>query len=126
MNGFIKINIGGKERGFKFGTKAIGKTLKDLNVNIIDLLSLASENPFEVYPVIFYHGAVAYCQKPDINEVVDFTLDDVIDWIDNIKGGLFSKDLAPLILAFGESMGVDIPQEETEPEVEGQPKKKRK
>lgn len=102
MNGYVKLDIGGKERGFKFGNYVIGMTIKDLGVNMVEFDKIALENPFLVFPVLMYHAA-AYNEKT-AKRIVDFDQMDVNVWIDEIEGGLNSPVMSQFSQAFVEAV----------------------
>lgn len=109
MNGYIKIDIGGKERGFYFRNKAIGNILAHFNTTITEVGFMIDNNPWRFFPIAFFYALSAFSEKE--KEVVDYTIDDIEDWIDD-KGGLKNDDFKKVINVFLVSIGVGLPQEE--------------
>lgn len=102
MNGYVKINIGGKERGFKFGNYVLGMTIKDLGVTMVEFDKMVLENPFLVFPVLVYRAA-EYNEKA-AKRVVDFDQMDANEWIEELPGGLSSPEMAQFSQAFVEAV----------------------
>lgn len=105
MNGYTKLPLAGKERGFQFDIEAIGNILDSLKIGMSDLHLIMGSNPFKAYPVIVYEGIKKYAKKRE--EEIPTALE-VEAWIE--KDGLFEKNVANIILAFGESIQSKLPQ----------------
>lgn len=71
---YIQVNIGGKDRGLKFNQVALEVYSKH-----IDLQNAV--NTSTIYAT-FYAGLVGNCYVK--NEEVDFTFEDVTDWVDEL------------------------------------------
>lgn len=79
-----EVEIGGKTRGFKFGTYQLGVTCKAEGCDIVEVLRRL-ENPEQNLLTILnflYGAAVAYNESKRLP--VDFTPPDVSDWLDEI------------------------------------------
>ena len=76
----IILNIGGKDRVFYFGLGFLGRLLDETNTSMSDFDKLRTENPFKWIPLMMFHS----CAWGLIREgkIVDFTLQDMINWID--------------------------------------------
>jgi hypothetical protein len=105
-----EIKIGGKVRGFKFGTYALGIACREEDVDIIELgrrLNDASKHLLSIVNFL-YAAAKSYCIANKLE--VDFSPTDVGDWLDEL--GL-DKSLE-IIRA-----GLEVPNKEA-PETPGQ------
>ena len=94
------IKIGGKDRHISFGLKAISELVDHEDWGFAKLGQKMSSNPLITTPLIVYYGAKNGADRN--SEVVDFTLNDVYDWIEEI--GLNSPELISLINAFSSSL----------------------
>lgn len=95
-----KINIGGKERNISFGLKAISELVDHEDWGFAKLGQKMSSNPLVTTPLIIFYGAKNGAERN--GEVVDFTLNDVYDWLEDI--GLSDPSLITLINAFSTSL----------------------
>lgn len=124
MNGIINIELGGKNRGFRFKTKALGDIQEHFKVSISDFGRLIDTTTFNFYPVAFYYGLLSYSEKN--KEDIDYTLQDVIDWIDDEPKGLLDGKMQPVVNCFLESIGFRLapdPNEEIQEETKESKKK---
>lgn len=111
---FIKEEIGGKERTFSLGTRAIGNVLKHFNNDIIEYLQLLQSNGFlSAAPTLFYMHEHAVKRS---GGKVDFTLDDVEDWIDDLDGGFHNKTVQNLLNEFITTLKSYLPSTENNDE----------
>lgn len=88
---YIEFEIGGKLRGFKFGVGFLGDILEFLDTDIVGLGKSISKNPFKATPAILFFGHKRECERKGVP--VTFTLDDVNDWIEELKGGLNNENI---------------------------------
>tara|TARA_R110002020_G_scaffold471625_2_gene698876 strand:- start:1927 stop:2289 length:363 start_codon:yes stop_codon:yes gene_type:complete len=94
------INIGGKDRYISFGLKSISELVDHEDWGFAKLGQKMSSNPLITTPLIVYYGAKNGAERN--GDVVDFTLNDVYDWIEEI--GLNSPELIKLITVFTNSL----------------------
>lgn len=105
MNGYTKLPLAGKERGFKFDIKAMAEILKRLNVGFEGLNGIMTSNPFEAYPAIVYEGLKRNAER---KEETAPTFDEVMDWVES--DGLLTENVLNIVKAFGESLESMLPQ----------------
>src|SRR5688572_1402738 len=78
----FELQIGGKTRGFKFGTYSMSITCQKENCTLGELiLKLDDAQPLTVLHVI-YGAAVAFAKSK--KQTVDFDESDVSDWLDEL------------------------------------------
>jgi len=94
------VNIGGKDRTISFGLKAISELVDHEDWGFAKLGQKMSTNPLITTPLIVYYGAKNGAERN--NEVVDFTVNDVYDWIEEL--GLSNPILIGLITDFTNSL----------------------
>lgn len=76
----VILNIGGKDRTFYFSLGFLGNMLEETNTNMIDFDEKRQSNPFKWVPLMMYYScAWGFIRE---NKVIDFTLQDMINWID--------------------------------------------
>jgi hypothetical protein len=77
--GYIQLELGGKKRGIKLGNYALMEYSK---INGTGVVEFNDENPIKLCTDLIYCGLKnnAYIKK----EIFDFTLDDVILWVDDM------------------------------------------
>lgn len=77
----INLFIGGQYRDFHFGLGFLGNLLEETNTNMVDFDEKRTSNPFKWVPLMMFHS----CAWGFIREgkTVDFTLQDMINWIDD-------------------------------------------
>ncbi len=119
MNGYVKLPLNGKDRGFKFDIKAVGGILKALSISVDGLSKAMTDNPFESYPVIIYEGLKRNAEKakedlPDEEKV--------IEWIES--DGILSENVLNIIKSFGESIVSLLPESKEVPNVKAKAAKK--
>lgn len=110
MNGYVKLPLGGKDRGFKFDIKAVGSVLKRLDVPVDNLSKAMTDNPFEVYPIIVIEGLKRNAEKSKADLPDE---DEVIEWIE--KDGILSENVLNIIKAFGDSIVSLLPESKAVP-----------
>ena len=75
------INLNGKARPFKFGANAVRVYKKEFGRNFfVDIKIIGEEFDFEVLIAYAYVGLIEGCRKNNLK--VDFSVEDVADWID--------------------------------------------
>ena len=94
------IKIGGKDRLISFGLKAISELVDHEDWGFAKLGQKMSSNPLVTTPLIVFYGAKNGAERN--GEMVDFTISDVYDWIEDI--GLSHPDLISLINDFAKSL----------------------
>jgi hypothetical protein len=118
---YIKLTIGGKERGFKFGLGFLGEAFNNLGFTVTELDTELSKNPFKVIPELMYQSALYNClrsgEKPDFDKYI------MSDWIDE-AGGLASPVVLEFLQGITKSMTKDVPKEDLEVVEEEGAKKK--
>ncbi len=110
---YLKLNLGGKERGAKLGLLFLENLQKAENKNIQELFE-ELENPARlpfVVPKFIYYSLITNCQMNGND--VDFTMVDVYDWIE--EEGISNKDgsVVKFIDAFVKNMTKLFPPEAT-------------
>lgn len=105
---FIKIKIGGVERGFKFDIKSTGEILKKLNCSMFSLGDEMVKNPFIVYPAILFFGAKREAEKS--KKVFDHEYDDVFDWVEKDTEGIMGDSVMKVIGCFSDSVVSLLPE----------------
>lgn len=108
---YLKLNIGGKERGAKLGLLFLENAQKAENKNIEELFKELQERSFFFAPKLLFYALQTNCQLN--GETQDFTLSDVYEWVE--EDGVSRKDGAILtfINAFSESVTKLFPPENT-------------
>lgn len=101
---YIKLNIGGEERGAKLGLGFIRFFSESENTDVATIFeSTEGPNALIFIPKAIYYSLAYNCQRK--GETADFTIDDVFDWIDEI--GPSSPEVLKWIEAFGQSFKTD-------------------
>jgi len=111
----ITLNLGGKDRLCHFGFGFIGNLLDAHKISYTDFDVERNANPFKWMPIMIFHSMEYALLRED--KEVDFTLKNVIEWIDE-------TDLETLIKfrqSFDLSLTKDVP---TQPEVKKKVTKK--
>ena len=77
----ITLHIGGQERIFYFGLGFLGNFLEKTGIEMSEIDNKIKENPFKWIPLMMFHScAYGYIRE---NKEVDFTLQNMIEWIDD-------------------------------------------
>lgn len=113
---YIEFEIGGKLRGFKFGTRCLQYVLSDLDCSIAELGEEMDKNPFKVRPYILFNAHKFNVQKK--GQPVTFDIDDVFDWIDEVENGISNVNILECMRLFVESIRGHLPKVEGEEPVE--------
>lgn len=118
---YIKLNLGGKERGAKLGLLFLENAQKAENKNIEELFKELQERSIFFAPKLLFYALQTNCQLNGENQ--DFTLANVYDWVE--EDGVSRKDGAVLtfINAFSESVTKLFPTENKESKEVGKLKK---
>ncbi len=98
----ITIEIGGRPRLISFGLKAIGEIIDHDDMGFVGLGHKMKNNPLVTTPLIIYYGAKNGVERN--GALVDFTLGDVCDWIEDM--GLSNPELIKAINVFSDSLTV--------------------
>lgn len=115
----MEIEIGGKKRKFSFGIRALGNVLKEFDNDIHGYLDLLQSNGFLTVGPTLYH-LHAHAAKREGKEV-DFTVDDVEDWVEQLDGKFHNKDVQNVLAEFIGTLASYLPEQE---ENKDDPKKK--
>lgn len=105
---YIKVEIGGVDRGFKYDNKSTGEILKHLNVSLQGLGKEMVDNPFLTYPAILFFGAKRSAEKS--KESFNHELDDVFDWVDDEPEGLLGEKVISIATCFSETIMTLLPK----------------
>ncbi len=105
---YIKFNIGGELRGFKFGLKFLSDILSRFDTDIMGLGELLDKNPFLTRPVVLYLAHKYNCERQGLP--VNFTESDVIEWIDNLDNGISHPDIIECVRMVVESIRAHMPK----------------
>lgn len=106
---YIKLKLGGKERGAKLGLLFLENALKAQNMNIQELVKEFEERNLFFTPKLIYHSLVTNCQLS--GQEVDFTIEDVYDWVEEDGVGNEESALVTFVNAFAESMKKIFPDD---------------
>lgn len=106
-----EININNKILPVKFGAYVM-KCLADAGIKLTDLSTLLQENPADIIPKIIYYGAVNASPERKGENV---TLNDIYDWIDEQKGGLFGETVIGVVNLFTAQMSDGVPTQKNTP-----------
>lgn len=77
---YLKLNIGGKERGAKLGLLFLENAQKGENMNIQELFNELQQRSIFFAPKLLHYALLTNCQLN--GETPDFNLSDVYDWIE--------------------------------------------
>ncbi|WP_312306231.1 hypothetical protein [Chryseobacterium sp.] len=122
MGNYIKLHIGGKERGLKVGLGFLQQYTEQEKVTLNELIDKFTSDAFFTIPKMLFHS-LSFNDKLAGNPI-DYTLDNVFDWVDEI--GLQSEQIALYCTTFAESIKVHLPKAESDEASEGKkaPQKK--
>ena len=118
----LEFEIGGKQRGFRFGLKFLGDLLTHFDCDMGGLGLMIDKNPFATRPVILYLAHKAYCQSN--KKPIDFTEDDVCTWVDEMPNGISNDNVVQSIRMVIEAIQSHLPKIEEIAEEETDSKKK--
>ena len=107
---YIKLNIGGAERGAKLGIGFLEKVMKGEDITLQTLFNKVEVEAFTFLPKLLYYALAYNCERAKEN--VDFDLNDVYDWTDEI--GINSDEYLKFQVAFYNSIKTHLPQEAQE------------
>lgn len=127
MSRYIKLNIGGKERGLKFGIGFLQQFTEQENMTLTDLFVKFETDSFFTVPKMIYHSLT--CNDKIAGNTIDYTINDVYDWVDDL--GMKSDEITLYCTTFIESIKVHMPtpekkEGEEDPEQEGKKKSQKK
>lgn len=103
----IKLQLGGKERSLRFGLGVLGDIQDHLKIDMAELLSMIQKNPFKLMPVAMYYAAKYEVEKA--GKMVDFTLFDVVEWIEELEGGYTNKAIDEAGICLIRSLTKNVP-----------------
>ena len=107
---YIKLNIGGAERGAKLGIGFLEKVMKGEDITLQTLFNKVEVEAFTFLPKLLYYALAYNCERA--GEKVDFNLGDVFDWTDEI--GINSDEYLKFQVTFYNSIKTHLPQEAQE------------
>lgn len=109
---YLKLNIGGKERGVKLGLLFLENAQKGENMNIQEIFNELQQRSIFFAPKLLNYALLTNCQLN--GETPDFNLADVYDWVE--EDGISRKDGAVMafVNAFTENITKLFPPEENE------------
>jgi hypothetical protein len=116
----IEFKIGGENRRFNFGLKFLGDVLSHFNTDMGGFGELIDKNPFQTRPAILYFAHCASVQRNQ--KPVNFTLEDVIEWVDEIDNGISNPNVIQAVELVLESVKRHLP---SNTESDGQESKKK-
>lgn len=105
---YIKLNLGGRERGAKLGLGFLTKIQEVLNMNLDEINQEISKDIFKMTPTIIYQSLIFNCERA--KETPDFDFYDVCDWI---SGEAFSSEngvVKTFYKAYFDSISVLLPE----------------
>ena len=103
----IKITLGGEDRDVRFGLGVLGDIQEHLNIDMSELGIMLSKNPFKIIPVAIYFGIKYEVEKT--GSIPDFTLFDVLEWIEDLEGGYTNTVIDEASLCFMRSLVKNVP-----------------
>ena len=106
----VEFNIGGKDRGFKFGLGALGDIIQHYNTNLLGLGRIMVNNPFTITPVILFYGHKHHCLRN--TQKIDFTVESFQDWMDDMENPMHNKGVEQVIKIFADSIQKHLPKTE--------------
>lgn len=107
---YVKLFIGGAERGAKLGIGFLEKVMKGEDITLQTLFNKVEVEAFTFLPKLLYYALAYNCERAKEN--VDFDLNDVFDWTDEI--GINSDEYLKFQVAFYNSIKTHLPQEAQE------------
>lgn len=88
---YIKFEIGGKTRGFKFGLGFLGDIQNHFNIDLVQMHQMIEKNPLLFLPAMLYFGHKHDCIRN--HEPIDFELFHFEDWIVEMDKGVSNENL---------------------------------
>ena len=104
---YVKLFIGGAERGAKLGIGFLEKVMKGEDISLQTLFNRIGVEPLTFLPRLLYYALAYNCERAKEN--VDFDLNDVFDWTDEI--GINSEEYMRFQIAMYNSIKTHLPQE---------------
>jgi hypothetical protein len=105
MTGYIQLELGGKQRGVKFGNYALMEYSK---INNTDVAEFNEANPIKLCADLVYCGLKNNCFIK--KEIEDFTQDDVLAWVDDMP----MTQITDIIQCFEASVKISQGMQETQ------------
>ena len=121
MNEVI-VNMGGKDRILVFGLGSIGEIIDYLDTDLPGLGTKVINNPFKTIPAIVFYAHSYHVRRK--KQIVDFSLMDVSQWIEDLDNTYANKQIEEAILVLLDSMRKFVPGLAEAEEVATGPKKK--
>lgn len=106
----IKAKIGGKEREFSLSSRALGNVVLHFDNDIHKYIELLRTNGFLSAIPTLYYTHEHFCKRNDIE--IDFTLDNVEDWVDELEGKFHNKEVQKVLNQFIVSLESYVPKTE--------------
>lgn len=78
----ITLNIGDKDRVFHLGLGFVGYLLDEEKIGYVEFATQENLNPFKWVPIKMFYSLKYYFIRTEQEDKIDFTLNDVINWID--------------------------------------------
>jgi len=109
----ITLNIGNEDRVFYFGLGFLGNLLEKENIDMSDIDSELTKNPFKWIPLIMFHScSYGYIRK---GEFIPFDKFSVSEWIDEL--GMDSDIVKSFFPAFNQSLVKNVPEDKSKKKV---------
>lgn len=107
----MEIELGGKKRKFSFGMRALGNVVAEFDNDINKYIELLQTNGFLTAAPTLYH-LHAHAVKREGKEV-DFTVEDVEDWIEQLEGKFHNKEVQKVLAEFIGTLVDYVPKTDT-------------
>jgi len=101
MSKAIEIVVNEQTLKCSFGLGFLGECLENLDLSVVQIGEKLDKNPFKWIPTLMYES-IKYSKD------VDFTLDDLVEWLDDEEG---KKTMNDFLLAFIKSLSKDVPKQ---------------
>lgn len=105
---YVKLNLGGKERTAKLGLGFMQNVLTSENIDLQMMFEKFEKDTLFFVPKLLFYS-LAFNNEVS-GEKVDFTLNTVFDWVDEI--GILNEEIVNFTNAFANSIKVHFPQDE--------------
>ena len=102
MSKAIEIVVNERTLKCSFGLGFLGECLENLDLSVFEIGEKLDKNPFKWIPVLMFES-IKYSGD------VDFTIKDLIEWLDNEDGKV---TMNKFLLAFVDSLKKDVPKQE--------------
>ena len=112
----FELELNGKKLSFNIGLRFLGEYQEKYELDINELIQKIDRNPWKVIPSLMYESCLV------ANRKLDFTEDDLIDWIDE-DGGFSCNAFTEFLELFINSLTKNVPVEDEVIEEKGAKKK---